>query len=202
MNRRYRSRRKSQPLSPPRKLPLPVANLRPMSRCGRCGPNTVCEAALHPSGPCRPQLLDYIAAAAGRTAGSGPARIQAFTDLLLLHPHIGRRTNDPAIRRMTTTPLPLSGFLRGHRDRDHHSRRAACGAQSVRNARHGLINISCFDRRAHFRFLPSSILDPRGAGLVLEYLPPRFRTPRRTWRNHRTEGWRRCGPAGVRQARH
>jgi len=38
------------------------------------------------------------------------ARIQALTDLLLLHPHIGRRTNDPAIRRMATTPYPYLVF--------------------------------------------------------------------------------------------
>jgi plasmid stabilization system protein ParE len=28
----------------------------------------------------------------------------------LLHPHIGRRTGDPAIRRMTTTPYPYLIF--------------------------------------------------------------------------------------------
>jgi toxin ParE1/3/4 len=28
----------------------------------------------------------------------------------LLHPHIGRRTHDPAIRRMTTTPYPYLVF--------------------------------------------------------------------------------------------
>ena len=38
------------------------------------------------------------------------ARIQTVTDLLLVHPHIGRPTNDPAIRRMTTTPYPCLVF--------------------------------------------------------------------------------------------
>jgi toxin ParE1/3/4 len=34
------------------------------------------------------------------------ARIQAIIDLLLPHPPIGTRTDDPAIRRMTTSPYP------------------------------------------------------------------------------------------------
>jgi hypothetical protein len=38
------------------------------------------------------------------------ARIQAIIDLLLLHPHIGTRTDDPAIRRMTTSPYPYLIF--------------------------------------------------------------------------------------------
>jgi toxin ParE1/3/4 len=49
-------------------------------------------------------ILDYIAAHSPQGARRVQARIKALTDLLLLHPHIGRRTNDPAIRRMTTTP--------------------------------------------------------------------------------------------------
>jgi toxin ParE1/3/4 len=51
-------------------------------------------------------ILDYIAAHSPQRARRVQARIQALTDLLLLYPHIGRRTNDPAIRRMTTTPYP------------------------------------------------------------------------------------------------
>ena len=54
-------------------------------------------------------ILDYIAAHSPRSARRVQARIQALTDLLL-HPHIGRRTNDPAIRRMTTTPYPYLIF--------------------------------------------------------------------------------------------
>ena len=55
-------------------------------------------------------ILDYIAAHSPQSAQRVQARIQALTDLLLLHPHIGRRTNDPAIRRMTTTPYPYLVF--------------------------------------------------------------------------------------------
>ena len=55
-------------------------------------------------------ILDYIAADSPRGARRVQARIQAVTDLLLLHLHIGRRTNDPAIRRMTATPYPYVVF--------------------------------------------------------------------------------------------
>jgi plasmid stabilization system protein ParE len=55
-------------------------------------------------------ILDHIAAHSRQGARRVQARIQAITDLLLLHPHIGRRTNDPAIRRMTTTPYPYLVF--------------------------------------------------------------------------------------------
>jgi toxin ParE1/3/4 len=55
-------------------------------------------------------ILDYIAAHSPQGARQVQARIKALTDLLLLHPHIGRRTNDPAIRRMTTTPYPYLVF--------------------------------------------------------------------------------------------
>jgi hypothetical protein len=62
MNRRCRSRPKSKPLSPSRRLQLRVANLPPTSKCGQCGPNTVSETSLYPSGPCRlSSILDYIA---------------------------------------------------------------------------------------------------------------------------------------------
>jgi toxin ParE1/3/4 len=71
-------------------------------------------------------ILDYIAVHSPQGARRVQARIQALTDLLLLHPHIGRRTTDPAIRRMTTTPYPYL-VSRGHGDRNHRSRRPACG---------------------------------------------------------------------------
>lgn len=51
-------------------------------------------------------ILDYITAHSPQGAPRVQARIKALTDLLLQHPHIGRRTNDPAIRRMTTTLHP------------------------------------------------------------------------------------------------
>ena len=55
-------------------------------------------------------ILDYIAAHSPQGARRVQARIKALTDLLLQHPHIGRRTNDPAIRRMTMTPYPYLVF--------------------------------------------------------------------------------------------
>ena len=55
-------------------------------------------------------ILNYIAAHSPQGARQVQARIQALTDLLLLHPHIGSRTNDPAIRRMTTMPYPYLIF--------------------------------------------------------------------------------------------
>ena len=54
-------------------------------------------------------ILDYIAAHSPQGARRVQARIQALTDLLQ-HPHIGRRTDDPAFRRMTTTPYPCLVF--------------------------------------------------------------------------------------------
>ena len=41
-------------------------------------------------------ILDYIAAQSPQGARRVQARIQAVTDLLLLYPSIGRRTNDPS----------------------------------------------------------------------------------------------------------
>ena len=55
-------------------------------------------------------ILDYIAAHSPQGAQRVQARIQPITDLLLLHPLIGRRTSDPSIRRMTTTPYPYLIF--------------------------------------------------------------------------------------------
>lgn len=55
-------------------------------------------------------ILDYIAAHSPQSARRVQARIQALTDLLLQYPHIGRRTVDPAIRRMIITPYPYLVF--------------------------------------------------------------------------------------------
>jgi len=55
-------------------------------------------------------ILDYIAAESPQGARRVQARIRTLTELLLLHPHIGRRTNDPAIRLMTATPYPYLVF--------------------------------------------------------------------------------------------
>ena len=55
-------------------------------------------------------ILDYIAAHSPRGARQVQTRIKVLTDLLLLHPHIGRRTSDPTIRRMPMTPYPYLLF--------------------------------------------------------------------------------------------
>ena len=55
-------------------------------------------------------VLDYIAARSPQGARRVQARIQAIIDLLLLHPNIGTRTDDPTIRRMTTSPYPYLIF--------------------------------------------------------------------------------------------
>jgi toxin ParE1/3/4 len=55
-------------------------------------------------------ILDYIAAHSPQSTRRVQARIQALTDLLLQYPYIGRRTADPAIRRMTMTPYPYLVF--------------------------------------------------------------------------------------------
>jgi plasmid stabilization system protein ParE len=55
-------------------------------------------------------ILDYIAAHAPQGARRVQARIQVLTDLLLLHPYIGRRTNDPVIRRIVVSPYPYLVF--------------------------------------------------------------------------------------------
>ena len=55
-------------------------------------------------------ILDYIAAHSPQSARRVQGRIQVLTDLLLRHPHIGARTNDPVIRRMMTTPYPYLVF--------------------------------------------------------------------------------------------
>jgi plasmid stabilization system protein ParE len=55
-------------------------------------------------------ILDYIAAHSPQGAKRVQARIQTTIDLILLYPHIGVRTDEPAIRRVTTTPYPYLVF--------------------------------------------------------------------------------------------
>ena len=55
-------------------------------------------------------ILDYIAVHSPPGAKRVQARIQAIIDLLLLHPHIGTRTDNPAIRRLATPPYPYVVF--------------------------------------------------------------------------------------------
>jgi toxin ParE1/3/4 len=55
-------------------------------------------------------ILDYIAAHSLQGGKRVQARIQAITNLLLVHPFIGTRTDDPVIRRVTTPPYPYLIF--------------------------------------------------------------------------------------------
>jgi plasmid stabilization system protein ParE len=55
-------------------------------------------------------ILDHIAVHSPQGAQRVQARIRAIIDLLLIHPHIGVRTDDPTIRRLTTTPYPYLVF--------------------------------------------------------------------------------------------
>jgi plasmid stabilization system protein ParE len=56
------------------------------------------------------EVLDYIALRSPQGARRVQLRIKNIIDLLLLHPQIGTRTNDPAIRRMTALPHPYLIF--------------------------------------------------------------------------------------------
>jgi len=55
-------------------------------------------------------ILDYIATRSPQGAKRVQARIKAVIELLSAHPHIGVRTEDPAIRRLTTPPYPYLVF--------------------------------------------------------------------------------------------
>jgi toxin ParE1/3/4 len=55
-------------------------------------------------------ILDYIAARSPQGAERVHARIKAILELLLAHPRMGVRTDDPVIRRLTTTPYPYLIF--------------------------------------------------------------------------------------------
>lgn len=52
-------------------------------------------------------ILDYIAEFSPQGAARVQRRIEHMIDLLLDHPHIGMRTDDPTIRRLTTAPYPF-----------------------------------------------------------------------------------------------
>jgi toxin ParE1/3/4 len=51
-------------------------------------------------------ILDYIADRSPQGAARIHSRISAVTDLLLRYPLAGAVTDDPTIRRLTTTPYP------------------------------------------------------------------------------------------------
>jgi toxin ParE1/3/4 len=55
-------------------------------------------------------ILDYIDRQSPQGAARVKNRIQAIVDLLLLHPLVGTRTDDPATRRMATPPYPYLIF--------------------------------------------------------------------------------------------
>ena len=56
------------------------------------------------------EVLEYIAAQSPRGARRVQRRIRAVIDLLVLHPHMGTRTDDPAIRRVIASPYPYLIF--------------------------------------------------------------------------------------------
>ncbi len=55
-------------------------------------------------------ILDYIADRSPQGAARIRTRIRAVTDLLLRYPLAGAVTEDPTIRRVTTTPYPYLIF--------------------------------------------------------------------------------------------
>jgi plasmid stabilization system protein ParE len=55
-------------------------------------------------------ILTYVAAHSPQGAELVHARIRAVTDLLLTHPLVGRRTEDPTVRRINTSPYPYLIF--------------------------------------------------------------------------------------------
>lgn len=55
-------------------------------------------------------ILDFVADRSPQGAGRIHMRIHAVTDLLLRYPLAGALTDDPAIRRITTTPYPYLIF--------------------------------------------------------------------------------------------
>jgi len=55
-------------------------------------------------------ILDYVTSHSPHGARRVQTRIQAIIELLSVHPNIGVRTDDPAIRRLTTLPYPYLVF--------------------------------------------------------------------------------------------
>jgi toxin ParE1/3/4 len=55
-------------------------------------------------------VLDDIATKSPQGADRVQGHIRKIIDLLLLYPHIGIGTDDPAIRRVTTAPYPYLVF--------------------------------------------------------------------------------------------
>ncbi|MDN3274984.1 type II toxin-antitoxin system RelE/ParE family toxin [Frankia sp. RB7] len=55
-------------------------------------------------------ILTYISTTSPKGAARVQKRIQDVIGLLLTHPEIGLRTDDPDVRRSTTTPYPFLVF--------------------------------------------------------------------------------------------
>lgn len=55
-------------------------------------------------------VLDDMAAQSPKGVTRVQERMQRMTDLLLVHPEIGVRTDDPVVRRLTTRPYPYLIF--------------------------------------------------------------------------------------------
>lgn len=55
-------------------------------------------------------ILDYIETRSPQGAKRVQARIKMIVDLLTMHPHMGVRTDEPTIRRVTTSPYPYLVF--------------------------------------------------------------------------------------------
>jgi toxin ParE1/3/4 len=55
-------------------------------------------------------VLDYVADRSPQGAARIHARIRAVADLLMSYPRAGAVTDDPTIRRITTTPYPYLIF--------------------------------------------------------------------------------------------
>ncbi|MFZ5692349.1 MAG: type II toxin-antitoxin system RelE/ParE family toxin [Pseudomonadota bacterium] len=56
------------------------------------------------------EILDYIGRWSPQGAIRVNQRIRTLIELLLEHPHLGRPTDDPTIRRMPTSPYPYLVF--------------------------------------------------------------------------------------------
>ena len=55
-------------------------------------------------------ILDYVATVSPQGAERVQRRIQKLLELLVDHPNIGARTDDPVIRRLTAAPYPFLVF--------------------------------------------------------------------------------------------
>ncbi len=56
------------------------------------------------------EILDRIDERSPQGAARVKGRIETIINLLLLHPRVGTRTDDPSIRRMATPPYPYLVF--------------------------------------------------------------------------------------------